>query len=87
MANVFYVTLHELEDEKQLLTEEFNKIKQNILNLEVDMNKMKNNLNALSGAIQETDKLITIAKTHGEKGDWKVTEKAIKEKKKVTKKK
>ena len=87
MANVFYVTLHELEDEKQLLTTEFNKIKQNILNLEVDMNKMKNNLNALSGAIQETDKLITIAKAHGEKGDWKAEEKAVKEKKKVTKKK
>ena len=80
MANVFYVTLHELEDEKKLLTDEFNKIKQNILNLEVDMNKMKNNLNALSGAIQETDKLITMAQKHGEKGDWKVEEKAAKAK-------
>ena len=85
MSNVFYVTLHELEDEKNLLTDEFNKIKQNIMNLEVDMNKMKNNLNALSGAIQETDKLITMAQKHGEKGDWKVEEKATKTKGKKNK--
>ena len=86
MANVFYVTLHELEEEKNQLADEFNKIKQNILNLEVDMNKMKNNLNALSGAIQETDKLITMAKEHGEKGDWKVEEKSTKAKNRKTKK-
>ena len=85
MSNVFYVTLHELEDEQKLLTDEFNKIKQNIMNLEVDMNKMKNNLNALSGAIQQTDKLIAVAKKHGNDGDWKVEEKATKAKGKKNK--
>ena len=78
MANVFYVTLKELEQQKETLMEEFNNTKDGILKLEVDMNKMKNNLNALSGAVQQTDKLIAVAKQHGNDGDWKVEEKTVK---------
>ena len=31
---------------------------------------MKNNLNAISGAIQQSDKLIKIASEHGKNDDW-----------------
>ena len=58
MAKLFYITLHELEAEKDALVKEFTELKTKIINVESDVVKMKNNLNALNGAIQQTNKLI-----------------------------
>ena len=55
--------LEELESEKDKLTNDFEEMKKNMQKVEVELNQMKNNLNALAGAIQLTNKLIESAKT------------------------
>ena len=70
MAKLFYITLHELEAEKDALVKEFTELKTKIINVETDIVKMKNNLNALSGAVQQCDKLIQTATEHGKNDDW-----------------
>ena len=47
-------------DEKKNLVAEFETLKANIIKVEGELGKMKANLNALSGAVQFADKLITI---------------------------
>ena len=45
-------------------------LKNKIVSVETDVVRMKNNLNAISGAIQQSDKLIKIASEHGQNDDW-----------------
>ena len=61
------ITLAELQDERQRLTKDFNELKDKIQKVEIDVGTMKSNLNALYGAIQQTDRLIS--KIKGDKGD------------------
>tara|TARA_Y100000004_G_C8695563_1_gene319400 strand:+ start:281 stop:541 length:261 start_codon:yes stop_codon:yes gene_type:complete len=84
MAKIYYVTLNELETERDKLNNDFNDLKDNIIKLEGDIIKMKNNLNALSGAIQQSNKLIEMATKHGKDDDWveDFYKKHLKEKKK-----
>ena len=84
MAKIFYITLHELEEEKKKLVNDFNELKDKIVNVETEVSRMKNNLNALSGAIQQSDKLIAVATQHGKNDDWveDFYKKHLKEKKK-----
>ena len=63
MAKFNYIMLEELESEKDKLTNDFEEMKKNMQKVEVELNQMKNNLNALAGAIQLTNKLIESAKT------------------------
>jgi chromosome segregation ATPase len=63
MAKLNYIMLEELESEKDKLTNDFEEMKKNMQKVEVELNQMKNNLNALAGAIQLTNKLIESAKT------------------------
>ena len=70
MAKLFYITLHELETEKDALVKEFTELKTKIINVESDVVKMKNNLNALAGAVQQSEKLIKMATEHGKNDDW-----------------
>ena len=70
MSKLFYITQKELEDEKKLLVNDFEEIKNKIVSVETDVVRMKNNLNAISGAIQQSDKLIKIASEHGKNDDW-----------------
>jgi len=58
MAEYKYVTLKELEAEKLVLKTDFDTLKSNILKLESDIAQMKNNLSAVSGAVQVIDRLI-----------------------------
>jgi|TARA_X000001036_G_C20251913_1_gene632525 archaellum component FlaC len=60
MAELNYLTLNELESEKDKLVNDFNELKEKIIEVEKTSNTMKNNLNALSGAIQQSEKLIKI---------------------------
>lgn len=70
MAELFYLTLKELETEKDKLVNDFNDLKTKIINVENDVLKMKNNLHALAGAVQQSERLIKIASEHGKNDDW-----------------
>ena len=84
MQKLFYVTQTELESERDKLVNDFNDLKEKIVKVESETLKMKNNLNALSGAIQQSEKLIAIASAHGQNDDWveDFYKKHLKEKKK-----
>ena len=70
MSKLFYITLKELESERDTLVNDFNDLKSKIINVENDVVKMKNNLNALAGAVQQSEKLIKMASDHGKDDDW-----------------
>ena len=52
-----------LLEERKVLEEDFNTTKDRIAQVEKDLNNMKNNINAVYGAIQQIDKLIVLAKS------------------------
>jgi len=47
-----------LTEEKQLLVKEFNDLSAKIKQVELNVGQMKANLNAINGAIQQTEKLL-----------------------------
>ena len=51
-----------LLEERKVLEEDFNTTKDRIAQVEKDLNNMRNNINAVFGAIQQIDKLIVLAK-------------------------
>ena len=53
-----------LQEEKELLTKEFNELSSKITSVELNVGTMKANLNAVNGAIQMTDKLLNRLKTN-----------------------
>ena len=63
MSTIDIVTL---TDEKKALEVDFDKLGTNIKQVEVDLAQMKANLNAINGAIQQTDKLLIKVKTNEE---------------------
>ena len=50
-----------LQEEKVLLQKDFEEMKKNIQKVEVDLIQMKANMNAINGAIQQTNKFISMA--------------------------
>jgi hypothetical protein len=51
-----------LVEERLLLKKDFDTLSDKIRQFELDLGQMKGNLNALHGAIQQTDKLIKLCK-------------------------
>ena len=51
-----------LSTERLLLKKDFDNLSDKIRQFELDLGQMKGNLNALQGAIQQTDKLIKLCK-------------------------
>lgn len=51
-----------LLEERKLLENDFNTTKERIVQVEKDLGNMKSNLNAVYGAIQQVDKLLTLVK-------------------------
>ena len=49
-----------LLSEKELLTKDFNSISEKIKQVEIELGSMRSNLNAIYGALQQTDKLLKI---------------------------
>ena len=47
-----------LQEEKVLLQKDFEEMKKNIQKVEVDLIQMKAKMNAINGAIQQTDRLL-----------------------------
>ena len=56
-----------LLEERKVLEEDFNTTKDRIAQVEKDLNNMKNNINAVYGAIQQIDKLLAKVREGGEK--------------------
>ena len=55
------ISLDTLIEEKTLLQKDFDEISKKAKQIESDLLQMRNNLNALNGAIQQTNKLISLA--------------------------
>ena len=55
-----------LQKEKVLLQNDFEEMKKNIQKVEVDLIQMKANMNAINGAIQQTDRLLNKLKNEGD---------------------
>ncbi len=62
MTKLNYIMLEELEEERNKLTSDFEEMKRNIQKVETELMQMKNNLNALAGAIQLSNRLVESAK-------------------------
>ena len=60
------INLETLQEEKMLLQKDFDEMKRNITKVEMDLVQMKANMNALNGAIQQTNRLIKKIETEGE---------------------
>ena len=60
------ITLETLHEEKTLLQKDFDEMKRNITKVEMDLVQMKANMNALNGAIQQTNRLISKIEAEGE---------------------
>ena len=54
------IKLEDLIEEKSVLQKDFDELNKNVRKVEVDLNQMRANLNALNGAIQQTNKLIEL---------------------------
>ena len=54
--------IEELEEERNKLTTDFEDMKKNIQKVETELMQMKNNLNAIAGAIQLSNRLVDSAK-------------------------
>ena len=59
------INIDDLYGEKALLQKDFDELRNRITKVELDLASMKNNLNAVNGAIQQTNKLIKMAEENG----------------------
>ena len=66
-----------LLEERKVLEEDFNTTKDRIAQVEKDLNNMKNNINAVYGAIQQIDKLLLKLKSGDKKEMPPEKEKAL----------
>ena len=55
------ISIEQLNEEKQLLQTDFDKMNSQINKITNDMAQMKANLNAINGAIQQVNKLIEMS--------------------------
>lgn len=55
------IGVEQLKEEQRGLQVDFDKLAKNIKQVEVDLNQMKANLNAINGAVQQVNKLIGMA--------------------------
>lgn len=55
------ISVDTLIEEKTLLQKDFDEISKKAKQIESDLLQMRNNLNAINGAIQQTNKLISLA--------------------------
>lgn len=59
------LNIDDLYGEKALLQKDFDELRNRITKVEMDLGTMRNNLNAINGAIQQTNKLIKMAEENG----------------------
>ena len=63
-----------LQEEKVLLQKDFDEMKKNIQKVEVDLIQMKANMNAINGAIQQTNRLLNKLKNESDEKSKAVKE-------------
>ena len=68
------IDMETLQEEKVLLQKDFEEMKKNIQKVEVDLIQMKANMNAINGAIQQTDRLLNRLRNEGEEKSKKMKE-------------
>ena len=68
------INLETLQEEKMLLQKDFEEMKKNIQKVEVDLIQMKANMNAINGAIQQTDRLLNKLKNESDEKSKAVKE-------------
>ena len=66
------ITKEQLIEERTKLQTEFDTVRREMGQLEVQLGQMKSNLNALNGAIQQTNKLIGMFEEEKKENDKKV---------------
>jgi chromosome segregation ATPase len=69
------IETNELQSEREVLVKDFDALSQRIKQVDAELITMKSNLNAVHGAIQQIDKLITLS--DGKKEMPKDKEKAL----------
>ena len=74
------ISLKKLEDEKAALQFTFDQLNVKIKTIEGEAQKMRNNLNAVHGALQQMDKLIKMERVLGTDGPAKPASLEIEEK-------
>ena len=65
-----------LDSERMKLQSDFEAVQEQIRNTEGTLNSLRNNLNALHGAIQQTDKLLKLVDEKKESKSGKVVQKS-----------
>ena len=55
------ITINQLIEEKKILEKDFDEMNKKVKTVEVERKQMKGNLNALNGAMQQTNKLVRMA--------------------------
>ena len=55
------ISIDKLIEEKTLLQKDFDELSKKIKQVEIDVVQMRANMNAINGAIQQTNKLISMA--------------------------
>ena len=55
------ITISQLIEEKTIIKKDFDELNTKVKTVEVELIQMKANLNALNGAMQQTDKLVRMA--------------------------
>ena len=63
-----------LQEEKGLLQKDFDEMRKNITKVENDLIQMRANMNAINGAIQQTDRLLNRLRNEGEEKSKKMKE-------------
>ena len=65
-----------LDSERMKLQSDFEAVQEQIRNTEGTLNSLRNNLNALHGAIQQTDKLLKLVDEKKESKSGKIVQKS-----------
>ena len=68
------ITIDKLIEEKTLLQKDFDELSKKIKQVEIEVVQMRANMNAINGAIQQTDRLLNKLKNEGEEKSKKMKE-------------
>ena len=68
------ISIDKLIEEKTLLQKDFEELNKKIKQVEIEVVQMRANMNAINGAIQQTDRLLNRLKNEGEEKSKKMKE-------------
>ena len=68
------ISIDKLIEEKTLLQKDFDQLSKKIKQVEIEVVQMRANMNAINGAIQQTDRLLNRLRNEGEEKSKKMKE-------------